>query len=531
MKAGVYSGMGSFPWRGVPWANRSHRLAPGLTLPGFAAFLLLLLSANIGRAEPKPVLYIPSRILPPAPHREFRAGWVASVANIDWPSKPGLPVATQKAELIALLDRAAELRLNAIVFQVRPACDALYASKLEPWSPYLTGVMGKPPEPFYDPLAFAVAEAHQRGLELHAWFNPYRALHPSSKVPLSPNHISRTHPELVREYGEFLWLDPGERAVQDYSLRVVMDVVKRYDIDGVHFDDYFYPYKVKDAQNQKVDFPDAASWKRYGASGSLSREDWRRDNVNRFVERVYQAIKATKPWVKFGISPFGIWQPGHPAQIVGLNSYEELYCDSRKWLMNGWVDYCTPQLYWSVQKPETSYPALLKWWTEQNPLGRHLWPGLNSGNVGGKWTAGEIVNQIRITRDQSADSGHIHWSMKSLLQNRGSLASTLKSDLYSEPALVPASPWLERGTPGEPRLAFRGQDRFTWSATGKADPWLWVLQAKSGADWTTTILPGDARTQTFAHLPDSLALTAVDRCGVAGHPVVLDRSRVARSAN
>ena len=187
------------------------------------------------------VTYEASNVVPPKPNREFRAAWVASVSNIDWPSQPGLSTAQQKAELLAILNRAVQLKLNAIILQVRPVCDALYASQLEPWSEYLTGQMGKPPSPYYDPLQFAIEEAHKRGLELHAWFNPYRARQPSAKSPVSANHISRTRPQLVSQYGKYLWLDPGEKAVQDHSLNVVMDVVKRYDIDGVHFDDYFYP--------------------------------------------------------------------------------------------------------------------------------------------------------------------------------------------------------------------------------------------------------------------------------------------------
>ena len=262
--------------------------------------------------------YEPSRVIPPEPTREFRAAWVATVGNIDWPSQKTLSSQDQKAELLAILNRAAELKLNAIIFQVRPACDALYASRIEPWSEYLTGTMGKAPEPFYDPLTFAIEEAHKRGLELHAWFNPYRARLLAAKSPAASSHISKTKPQLVRHYGEYLWLDPGEKDVQDYSHSVVMDVVKRYDVDGIHFDDYFYPYKVRSSSGGDLDFPDDASWQRYGARGKLSRDDWRRQNVNVFIERVYKSIKSAKPWVKFGVSPFGIWRPKYPPQIQGL---------------------------------------------------------------------------------------------------------------------------------------------------------------------------------------------------------------------
>lgn len=497
-----------------------------------SAFVLLwtLLSAWVAPASTN---YTTATIKPPPlPVREFRAAWVATVGNIDWPSKPGLPVEQQKSELLAILDRAAKLNLNAVILQVRPACDAIYASQIEPWSFYLTGAMGKAPEPFYDPLAFAVEEAHKRNLELHAWFNPYRAGILASKSIPSAGHISKTHPNLVRKYGGHLWLDPGEKEVQDYSLSVVMDVVKRYDIDGVHFDDYFYPYKELDEKQQEMEFPDEASWKRYGVDGKLNREDWRRENVNTFVHRVYDSIKAEKPWVKFGVSPFGIWQPGYPQQIKGFNSYGKIYCDSRKWLANGWMDYCAPQLYWSINLPDTSFPVLLKWWSNQNPKHRNIWPGLNSDKVGRKlkteertWTADEIVNQIKIARHENGGAtGVIQWSMKSLMQNRGDLATTLAKGLYAEPALVPASAWLERRAPAKPHM-WEGKDgEFKWEPAGVEKVSAWVLQTKANNQWHTTILPGEAREQMAGGSPDAIALTEIDRCGVASAPIVLKRN-------
>ena len=466
--------------------------------------------------------YIPVAMEPPGVQREFRATWIATVANIDWPSKPGLPVKQQQDEMIQMLDRAVKLNLNAVVLQVRPACDAIYASKIEPWSYYVTGMMGQAPEPFYDPLTFAVTEAHKRGLELHAWFNPYRAGLLNVKSPVAPNHISQTHPKFVRTYGKYLWLDPGEKEVQDYSLRVVMDVVKRYDIDGVHFDDYFYPYKEQDAQKRDMDFPDWASWKKYGLGGKLSRNDWRRENVNSFVQRLYEAIKSTKPWVKFGIAPFGIWQPGYPQQIKGFNAYDVLYCDSQKWLEKGWLDYCSPQLYWAIDPPEQSFPVLLKWWQDHNPKHRNIWPGIDSERVGGKWQAQEIVNQIKITRGQ-ADSGVIHWSVKCLMQDRGGLATTLANGVYAEPALIPPSPWLERKFPGKPKLKVETSGKIDWKPAALEKVSLWVLQTRMDHHWHTQILPGDAREQILSGSPEVVALTAIDHCGVASPSIVLQR--------
>src|SRR5262245_6320823 len=240
---------------------------------------------------------------PPVP-REFRGVWVATVANIDWPSKKGLSAEQQKKELLAILDRAAELKLNAVVLQVRPMCDALYASELEPWSEYLTGTLGKGPDPLYDPLELAVREAHARGLELHAWFNPFRAHHPSATSAIPKLPIAKQRPDLAKPYGKHIWLNPTHKDAQDHSLRVVLDVVRRYDIDGIHIDDYFYPYKELGADNQPIPFPDDDTWQAYQKSGGkLARDDWRRDAINRFVERMYQETKAVKSWLKVGISP------------------------------------------------------------------------------------------------------------------------------------------------------------------------------------------------------------------------------------
>ncbi len=500
--------------------------------------LLALTTAWCSVAEtPAASTYISADVKPPPlPLREFRGAWVATVANIDWPSKPGLPVKEQKAELVAILDRAAKLNLNAIVLQVRPACDAMYESKIEPWSYYLTGVSGRAPFPFYDPLAFAVEEAHKRGLELHAWFNPYRAGHPSARGAMSPNHISRKRPDLAHAYGDKIWLDPGDKEVQNYSLSVVMDVVKRYDIDGVHFDDYFYPYRETNAAGHEIEFPDGASWKHYAAGGGkLARDDWRRDNVNSFVHRVYEAIKAEKPWVKFGIAPFGIWQPGSPPQITGFNAYSVLYCDSRKWLAEGWLDYCAPQLYWSIASAGQSFLVLLKWWEEQNPMHRHIWPGLNAGKVSeapadGRrrrdkaWDASEIVNQVRLTREQGAGTGCIQWSMACLMEDRGGIATALRREVYNAPALVPASPWLENQPPARPKARLEG-GKLKLEPGGLDKIALWVVQTQIGPGWSTSILRGDSRSLRVDGAPELVAVTAIDRCGVASPASVLQKVR------
>jgi uncharacterized lipoprotein YddW (UPF0748 family) len=458
---------------------------------------------------------------PPPIQREFRGLWVATVDNIDWPSQRGLDSARQQQEMLAILDRAAALRFNVIVLQIRDSCDALYDSKIEPWSEYLTGRMGQAPSPLYDPLQFAVAEAHKRGLQLHAWFNPYRARLPNPKSPAAANHVTLKHPELVRGYGKYLWLDPGEQGTRDYSLSVVLDVVRRYDIDGVHFDDYFYPYP-ENAAGREINFPDDVPWRRYLAQGGkLTRTEWRRENVNLFVQAVYQAIKKEKPWVQFGVSPFGIWRPSHPAQISGFDSYNKLYCDAPRWLEEGWLDYCAPQLYWPVDQKAQSFPVLLQWWAGQNPRHRTLLAGMKvNGWKNVPDEAREAAREIELTRRQAGASGEILWHAKPLLLMTNNVAAVLQNQVYAAPALAPASPWLESGAPGKPSLEAGwagGELTLNWRPSGGA-VWQWVLQKKSGVHWTSDILAGAKTNETIKPgpampLPEAVALFAVDRFG------------------
>jgi len=464
--------------------------------------------------------------------REFRGVWVASVRNLDWPSKPGLPPSLAKAELIALLDRAAALGLNAVLFQVRPAGDALYASKIEPWSEYLTGKQGLAPVPLWDPLQFAVEQAHARGLELHAWFNPYRAKEPSAKGPLAASHIARRHPELVKKYGTQLWMDPGEPEVRAQTLRVVLDVVKRYDIDGVHLDDYFYPYPER-RPNGSTDFPDERSWKAYKKQGGkLARDDWRRSNVDDLIETLHTEIAKEKPWVKFGISPFQLWRPGYPASVTtGLDAYATLYADSRKWFLNGWVDYLTPQLYRRVDE-ERSYGLLLKWWAAQNAKQRHLWQGRDTSGVrtgaATEWRRSEIVAQVLATRDQPAMDGvdgEVHFSMEAFLTDRDSVGSVLRRTVYAQPALVPESPWMIMNAARPvPEVGFKrgaaGDSLLLAHAPGSAVRW-WVIQVRAGGSWETRVIDGGIRAVAIpparesSPRPDLIAVTAVDRIGSA----------------
>ncbi len=493
-----------------------HRIARTLLV------LAVALAAGCGPVPPSPLEGPP----PPEPERAFRAAWIATVANIDWPSRPGLSTEEQQRELLAMLDRAKALNLNAIIFQVRPAADALYDSPLEPWSAHLTGTMGEAPVPFYDPLAFAVEEAHRRGLELHAWFNPYRAYHPSSKSTLPPEHVGRAHPEWVRTYGDYLWLDPGEKGAQEHVVSVIMDVVRRYDIDGVHFDDYFYPYKAY-AGTGNTDFPDSLSYAAaIGEGTTLSRDDWRRSNVDSLVARVYREIKAEKPWVLFGISPFGIWRPGYPEGVGSFDAYDELYADARKWLRSGWVDYFTPQLYWRLDQANAPFGALLDWWAGENIQNRHLWPGLFTSRVlqqgEGAWSADDILNQIRRIRATPGASGEVHFSMKALMGNADGLAQRLLDGPYAQPALIPAAPWLSEDAPQTPEVPRMMDGVLALPASPDGRPWLWVIRTRKEGVWAMQIVSGEEAAVALEDRPEVVLVSAVDRYG--------NESGVARAA-
>ncbi len=485
--------------------------------------VLLFIVTVVSLFSCKPTAQISKTNALPQVQREFRAAWIATVANINWPSKPDLAVETQKQEAIALLDFLKSNNFNAAVLQVRPQADALYKSDIEPWSYFLTGKQGKAPEPFYDPLEFWVKEAHSRGIELHVWLNPYRAHHKAGEA-VSDLSVVKKHPELVLFLKEgYWWMDPAMQEVQDITNNVVMDLVNRYDIDGVHMDDYFYPYP---SYNNGVDFPDTASWAAYQrSSGKLSRGDWRRDAVNKLVERLYKNIKAQKPWVKFGLSPFGIWRPGYPESVSGFDQYEQLYADARLWLNKGWIDYFTPQLYWPVNSYTQSFPALLGWWAGENKMNRHLWPGISVSRDSSNKSLDETINQIMIDRGMQPQSkGVVHWSISSLTKNPR-LADTLMKTVYKKQALVPASPWLDKEAPAAPAVTVSeqsGQHQISWSHSNQGDVFQWVLYYRYGNNWSykilnntdrNTVLPtttGEGNNQSKLN---TVIVSAVDRTG------------------
>ncbi len=399
------------------------------------------------------------------PKREFRAAWVATVSNIDWPSSRTLSVAAQKQEFIAILDLQKQAGLNAVFVQIRGYCDALYPSFFEPWSDVLTGQQGRSPQ--YDPLDFMISECRKRGMEFHAWFNPYRAVANINTAVLDSNHVARRHPEWLLAYGNLRILDPAIPEVRNYVASIVLDVVKRYDIDGVHFDDYFYPYP-----QTGLILNDDSTYIRYNR-GFVNRNNWRRDNVDLFVKMISDTIKAVKPWVKFGISPFGIWQNKTTAQPLGsatggLESYNSLYADSRKWLQEGWLDYAAPQLYWYIGLSVANYSVLVPWWND-NAFGRHIYIGQGAYriNADANWNAAQMPTQLRLNRQYANVFGSIYFSHTSLKSNLLGFTDSLKTNLYAYPALLPTMKWRDSLLPSVPTglIATRNPSnvQLTWT--------------------------------------------------------------------
>lgn len=356
-----------------------------------------------------------------SPKREFRGAWIATVTNIDWPSSSAQGVgvgALQQSQLTSLPDNLRAAGFNAVIFQVRTECDAFYASPFVPWSYWLTGTQGTPPSPFYDPLQFAVQVAHSRGMEIHAWFNPYRAVRPSTYVRAG-NHVSNTHPEWLLNFPLITTkiLDPGLPQVRDHVAKIVSDIVRRYDIDGIHADDYFYPYP--DGSFVGITTEDSTTYRIYGG-GDLDKGHWRRENVNKLLQQIHDSLQVIKPYVKFGMSPFGIWKSGTPAGISGLDAYNTIYCDAITWLNRKIVDYIAPQLYWSFGG-STDYGKLQQWWADStNANGRHLYTGNATYRIGTTFGgASELANQISFNRANPKVQGSIQFSAKWIPGNVG----------------------------------------------------------------------------------------------------------------
>ncbi len=378
-----------------------------------------------------------------APKREMRAVWIATVANIDWPSRSGLSTLDQQRELIELLDLVKEWNMNTIIFQIRPAADAFFPSELEPWTQYLTGTQGQAPEPFYDPLQFAIDESRRRGIDIHLWLNPYRAEIDTARNALSDNHPIKKHPEWFVNYGRLSYFNPGLPETRDHVSRVVADLVRRYDMDAIHFDDYFYPYPLPG-----LEFPDSAAFAKHPRGfSSDEKEAWRRDNVDLIIKQLQDTIKSIKPHVEFGISPFGVWRnydkdPRGSYTRAGVTNYDDLHADILKWQKKGWIDYVTPQLYWHIGMELADYAILAQWWAD-NTYGCPLYIGHGLYRIGAdspnkEWRSSEeIGRQLDILRGIPNIEGSMYFSARFLRANTFGLKERLLANHYRYPALPP----------------------------------------------------------------------------------------------
>ena len=377
--------------------------------------------------------------------REFRGVWIATVGNIDWPSSKNLSSEEQKKEIVELLDMCKSMNFNAIIFQIRPAADAFYDSNFEPWSRYLTGMNGEAPTPYYDPLAFIVEETHKRGMEFHAWINPYRAMVNYQEYQPNPYPLTYERPEWFVNYGKHKYFNPGIPAVREYTLKIVTDVVQNYNVDAVHFDDYFYPYQI---ENQS--FADEDSFQKFGGSYYPDRlEEWRRNNVNSIIQELYHRIKELKPWVQFGVSPFGIWRNQDidargSATQAGQTNYDHLYADIALWIKKGWLDYILPQAYWHIGHEKADYREVVKWWSE-NSFGTRLYIGhglykMADDRENLAWRAAsptEIEKQLQLNKSMSKIEGSAFFSARSLLKNPENIREKITRSCFSDVTLPP----------------------------------------------------------------------------------------------
>jgi uncharacterized lipoprotein YddW (UPF0748 family) len=384
------------------------------------------------------------------PKYEFRAAWIATVDNIDWPSRGNYNSDSQKAEFIRQLEMHQRNGINAVIVQIRPAADAFFPSPYEPWSEWLTGRQGQPPSPYYDPLAFMIEETHKRGMEFHAWCNPYRAVFRIGHSSIAASHITRQHPDWFLNYGDVTYFDPGNKEVQVYVTEVIRDLVRRYDIDAIHFDDYFYPYRIPGRE-----FPDDVSYTRNGRG--MDRGDWRRSNVDSVIVMLGRAIREEKSHCQFGISPFGVWRnlvqdPEGSATRAGQTNYDDLYADILLWLKNGWIDYVAPQLYWEFGQRAAPFEVLLDWWG-RHTYGRHCYIGLGLYKAGSSaaWKDPTLIpRQIQAIRNTPQVQGMIFFSSTSFVGNPLGWNDSLQQHYFRYPALIPPMNWIDSAKPSPP---------------------------------------------------------------------------------
>lgn len=382
------------------------------------------------------------------PKREFRAAWIQSVNG----QFRGMPTEKLKQNLIGQLNSLQKAGINAIIFQVRPEADALYASRLEPWSRFLTGVQGKAPEPYWDPMQFMIDECHKRGMEFHAWINPYRTK-TTLKSELAPNHVYNIHPEWFVTYGDQLYFDPALPESRRHICMVVSDIVSRYDVDAIHMDDYFYPYPIKGK-----DFPDDASFARFGG-GFSNKGDWRRSNVNVLIKKLHETIREIKPWVKFGVSPFGIYrnESSDPlgSKTKGLQNYDDLYADVLLWAREGWIDYNIPQIYWHIGHPVADYETLVKWWarnTENRPLfiGQSVMNTVQNADPKNP-SINQLPRKMALQRAYQTIGGSCQWPASAVVESAGKYRDALIAEYHKYPALPPVFDFMDNEAPAKVR--------------------------------------------------------------------------------
>ncbi|MEN7549374.1 family 10 glycosylhydrolase [Rapidithrix thailandica] len=391
----------------------------------------------------------------PSPKREFRGVWVSTVANLDWPSQKGLSARQQQNEFIEILDHLKKCGINTVIVQVRPAANTLYPSNSEPWSEWITNDPERGPN--YDPVEFMIYECRRRGMEFHAWFNPFRAMYyTQSREELPENHLAHLKPEWIVTYGSTLYLNPGIPEVRQYVIEQITEVVRKYNVDAVHLDDYFYPYPIPGRP-----FEDKHTFSEF-ASNTENLHNWRRANIDQFVQALHEAIQQEKKHVKLGISPFGVWRNKEEdpqfgsATEANVTAFDANYADVRKWLQKHWVDYVIPQIYWSQQFPEAPFGVLARWWA-QNHFNRHVYTGHAAykiqNNADSTWNnPEELPAQIRLTRTlHQSIQGNALFSCKSVLHNTGHLSDSLQEHLFQYPALIPTMPWKDNTPPLAPK--------------------------------------------------------------------------------
>lgn len=478
----------------------------------------------------------------PQPKREFRGVWIATVANIDWPKNGLDDMDKQKKDFINILNFYQNLNFNAVIVQIRDAGDAFYPSKLAPWSRFLTGIEGEEPDSFYDPLKWMIGEAHKRGMEFHAWLNPYRATMNENTEILAEDHDYHLHPDWMVKYGPKYYYNPGLPEVRQHLVAIMDEVISNYEVDAIHFDDYFYPYKIKDET-----FNDSLAYATY-ALPRQSLADWRRSNVDSLVQDIHKTIKERKPWVQFGISPFGVWRnkstdPRGSDTQAGQTNYDDLYADPLMWMQRGWVDYLVPQVYWSIDYPAASYRKIVDWWARNKTLS-NIYIGNGAykvrNNADGAWDRKkELPNQILLIRKNPAIEGNVFFSAKSLMQNNPDVLAYLKKKYYSLPALPPISPLAAKSFNSWPKLQGieEGNEiiRFDLDRPDNdrskyvliyAAPNRKKLNSKKKGRWVDKINLGNKKTFTLGKIllqgKRYIAITFLDQNGRESEPILID---------